>query len=93
MANSVQGRKNNDNNTNSKNEESHQSFADISIHTEMDVGFKLNTDKFSEMPLQSNMSANDPLYLLTFLEDNNISVRTWYLLGTGCTFSAISPKL
>ncbi|KAG2189718.1 hypothetical protein INT46_002651, partial [Mucor plumbeus] len=89
----IQDPKNNNNDTDSENEESHQTFAALSINTEMDTDCKLNTNNFSEMPLQSNMSANNPLYLPIILENDNVSVRTWFLLDTGCTFSAISPKL
>ena len=54
---------------------------------------QFDSDYFRKMP-NNNMNTNGLLYLPVILETNaGIKVNTWFLLDTGCTFSAISPQL
>jgi hypothetical protein len=53
----------------------------------------LNSEYFRKMP-SGNMNTNGLLYLPVILESKSgVKVNTWFLLDTGCTFSAISPQL
>jgi hypothetical protein len=94
-----------DTDTSSSDEESDQAFAVATISTKgkgkeevvsMDTDSEckhLNSEYFKKMP-NNNMNTNGLLYLPVILESKGgVKVNTWFLLDTGCTFSAISPQL
>ncbi|KAK4519471.1 uncharacterized protein ATC70_009707 [Mucor velutinosus] len=96
---------NDDTDSSSSDEESDQTFAVATISTKdkqkeevvsMDTDSEckhLNNEYFKKMP-SNNMDTNGLLYLPVILESKSgVKVNTWFLLDTGCTFSAISPKL
>ncbi|KAK4520222.1 uncharacterized protein ATC70_008353 [Mucor velutinosus] len=96
---------NDDTDSSSSDEESDQTFAVATISTKdkqkeevvsMDTDSEckhLYNEYFKKMP-SNNMDTNGLLYLPVILEsESGVKVDTWFLLDTGCTFSAISPKL
>ena len=91
--------------TDSSDDESDQHFAVATIAapkkkgkevSQMDTDSEckqFDSDYFRKMP-NNNMNTNGLLYLPVILETSaGIKVNTWFLLDTGCTFSAISPQL
>lgn len=96
---------NGDTESSSSDEEGDQTFAVATISTKgkqkeevvsMDTDSEckhLNSEYFKKMP-SNNMNTNGLLYLPVILESKSgVKVNTWFLLDTGCTFSAISPQL
>gem|GEM_PF-1640441 len=99
--------KHDDTESSSSDDESDQTFAVATISTtkgkskeaesmDMDTDMEckyLDSEYFRKMP-NSNMNTNGLLYLPVILESKSgVKVNTWFLLDTGCTFSAISPQL